>query len=180
MSSVVAEVLTHCGAGVRRQELHGSRIGRSSLDHDGVIHRAEILKRLDHLGHRRSLLADRYVNADYVFALLVDDRVDCNRSLAGLTIADDQLALATTDRHHRIQRFETCLQWLFNGLPVDHSGSDTFNRIVGLSNNWTSLVNRIAEHVHHTTDKRIADGHLHDATGPLHEIALADRLELTK
>ena len=34
-----------------------------------------------------------------VLALLVDDRVDGDRGLAGLPVADDQLALAAADRH---------------------------------------------------------------------------------
>jgi hypothetical protein len=31
-----------------------------------------------------------------------------------LTIADDQFALSATDRHHRVDRFQTCLQWFFS------------------------------------------------------------------
>src|SRR5207302_10534061 len=37
--------------------------------------------------------ADGDVNADHVLALLVDDGVDRDRGLAGLAVADDQLAL---------------------------------------------------------------------------------------
>ena len=43
-------------------------------------------------------LADRDVNAEHAQALLIDDRIDCNRGLPRLPVADDQLALATPDR----------------------------------------------------------------------------------
>ena len=47
---------------------------------------------------RRRLLADGDVDAGHVLTLLVDDRVDRHRGLAGLAVADDQLALAAADR----------------------------------------------------------------------------------
>ena len=49
-------------------------------------------------------LADRDVDRDDARVLVVDDRVDRDRRLAGLTVADDQLALATADRHQRVDR----------------------------------------------------------------------------
>ena len=111
---------------------------------------------------------------------MVDDRVDSNCGLASLTIADDQLALTTTDRHHRVDRFKTCLQWLFNGLSINYTWCDAFYRTVVLSNNWTSIIDWIAEHIDYATDKRIADGHLHNATGAFHQIAFANCLKLTE
>src|SRR3546814_12684808 len=54
------------------------------------------------VGDRAGLLADRDVDALHARRLLVDDRVDRQRGLAGLTIADDQLALTAADRHHRV------------------------------------------------------------------------------
>src|SRR3712207_9011002 len=41
--------------------------------------------------HGRHALADRHVDRDEVGALVVDDRVDRDRRLAGLAVADDQL-----------------------------------------------------------------------------------------
>ena len=52
----------------------------------------------------RLLLADRDVDALNAGGLLVDDRVDRHRGLAGLAVADDQLALAAADRDHRVDR----------------------------------------------------------------------------
>ena len=47
-----------------------------------------------------------------MFRPLVDDRIDGNGSLAGLTVADDQLALATTDGNHGVNDFRpVCTGW---------------------------------------------------------------------
>src|SRR5574337_602523 len=70
---------------------------------DGVVHRPVLLERAHHVLDRARLLADRDVDAGHVLALLVDDRVDRDRGLAGLAVADDQLALAAPDRHHRVK-----------------------------------------------------------------------------
>ena len=44
-----------------------------------------------------------------------------DRGLAGLPVADDQLALAAADRNHRVDGFDAGLQRLFHRLPVDHA-----------------------------------------------------------
>src|SRR6185503_1138035 len=176
----IAEVLAHRRAGIRCQKLHRRRIRSRGFDHDRVIHRAEVLQSLDHLGHRRRFLTNRNVDTDYVFALLVDDRVDGDGSLACLTIANDQLALTATDRHHRVDRFETCLQWFFHGLSIDHAWRNALNRVVVVGNDWTSVVDRIAEHVDHASDKRVAHRHFYDAPRALYEIAFADGLKVTE
>ncbi len=110
--AVVAEVLAHGAAGVGRDELQRRRIGGRGGDDDGVVHRAVLAQLLDHLGDRGPLLADGDVDADDVVALLVDDRVDRDGGLAGLAVADDQLALAAADRDHRVDGLEAGLQRL--------------------------------------------------------------------
>ena len=62
------------------------------------------------------LLADRRRRCRKVLALLVDDRVDRHGGLAGLAVADDQLALAAADRHHRVDRLEAGLHRLRHRL----------------------------------------------------------------
>jgi len=36
------------------------------------------------------------------------------------------------------------------------------------------------QHVHHASDQRLADRHLHDAPGALHHVAFANRLEVAE
>ena len=52
-------------------------------------------------------------------ALLVDDRVDRDGGLAGLAVADDQLALAAADRDHRVDGLDAGLERLVDGLALD-------------------------------------------------------------
>jgi hypothetical protein len=62
----------------------------------------------------RALLADRDIDAIELLrsrragvdVFLVEDRVDRDRGLAGLAVADDQLALAAADRDQRVDRLD--------------------------------------------------------------------------
>ena len=92
------EVLGHRRAGIGRDVLQRRGAGGARHDHRRVVHRAVIVQRLDHAGHRRVLLADRHVEALHAGVFLVEDRVDGDGRLAGLAVADDQLALAAADR----------------------------------------------------------------------------------
>ncbi len=79
-----------------------------------------LAKDLHDLGDRRLLLADRHIDADDVLTFLIDDRIDRHRGLAGLAVADDQFALAATDRNHRVDRLESGLERFFHRLTFDH------------------------------------------------------------
>ena len=117
--ALVREVLGHRGAGVGRHELDRRRLVGGSGDDDRVVHRAGFLERLHQLHDGRHALADRDVDGDDVLVLVVDDRVDRDRGLAGLAVADDQLALAAADRDHRVDRLEAGLQRLLDALALD-------------------------------------------------------------
>src|SRR4029077_10170383 len=93
-------------------------------DDDRVLHRPVLLERRDDLRDRGLLLSDRDVDADEVLALLVDDRVDRDGGLAGLAIADDQLALAPADRRDRVDHLDPGLDWRVDVLPRDDPGRD--------------------------------------------------------
>ena len=93
-----------------------------------ILHGAVVFERLHHLRDRRTLLADRDVDANHVAALLIDDRVERDRGLAGLAVADDQLALAAADRNHRVDGFDAGLHRLFHRLAIDHAGRHALDR----------------------------------------------------
>ena len=76
---------------------------------DGVIERAVLLERRHHLGHLGLLLANGDVDAEEVAALLVDDGIDGDGGLAGLAVANDQLALAAADGDHGVDGFDAGL-----------------------------------------------------------------------
>ena len=115
MAARVAEVLADRARRVRADVEQRRRIGRRGRDDDRVAHRVGFFERADDLRDRRLLLADRVVDADDAGVLLVQDRVDRHGGLAGLAVADDQLALAAADRHHRVDRLQPGLQRLLHG-----------------------------------------------------------------
>src|SRR5687767_2787367 len=119
MAAVVTEMLAHRATGIRRNELQRRRFGCGRRDDDGVVHRAGLAEPIDDLRDGRALLSDSDINADDVAALLIDDRVDSDSGLAGLAVADDQLALAAPDGNHAVDRLQTGLKRFFHRLARD-------------------------------------------------------------
>src|SRR3954469_8735898 len=172
--SVVAEELPHRARRVRADVEQRRRIRRAGSDDDGVFHRPGVLERPHHLRDRRLLLADRVVNADDVLPLLVDDRVDRDRGLAGLAVADDQLALAAADRHHRVDRLEPGLHRLLDRRAVDDAWGDALDRRRLRRDDRALAVDRLAERVDDAADQLGADRHRDDAPGALDRIPFLD------
>ena len=94
----IHQLFAHRAAGERREPAQRRGLGRADGDDGRVLHRALLLEHLRERGDGRVLLPDRDVDAEDVAPLLIDDRVDRDRGLAGRTVADDQLALALSDR----------------------------------------------------------------------------------
>ena len=117
LALLVHEELGHRAAGVRGDVLDRGRVAGAGGDHDRVVHGAVAAEDVDDGGRRRFLLGDRHVDADDARPLLVEDRVDGDGRLAGLAVADDQLALAAADRDHGVDRLDAGLQRLVDRLP---------------------------------------------------------------
>src|SRR5262249_37084136 len=106
------------------------RLGGRSGNDDRIVERAVILEDLHDLRHRRALLANRDVDAIELLALvaagidrlLIEDRIDDEGGLSGLTVADDQLALATADRHQAVDGLQARLHRLMDRFARDDSG----------------------------------------------------------
>ena len=97
------------------------------------------------------------------------------RGLAGLAVADDQLALATADRDQRVDRLDTGLDRRVDRLADDDAGGDALDRAGGLGADRPLVVERTAERVDDTTEQRGTDRDLDDATGRLDRVAFLDR-----
>src|SRR5215475_1554273 len=182
MHAVVAEELAHGAARIGRQELHGRRIGRGGGDDDGVFHRAVVLERLDDLRHRRALLADRDIYAVELAAflaalvdrLLVDEGVDRHRGLAGLAVADDQLALAAADRHQRIDRLQPGLHRLVHRAARNDARRLDLDQAALGGRDRALPVDRIAKRIDHTAQQALAYRHVDDGAGALDGVAFLD------
>ena len=110
-----------------------------------------------------AFLADRDVHADQVLAFLVDDRIDGDGGLAGLPVADDELALAAADRHHRVDRLEAGLHRLRHRFARDHARRDFFDDVGHLGVDRSLAVDRLAERVDHAADQLGPDRHFENA-----------------
>lgn len=137
----------------------------SCSDNNGVFHGVVLLQSLDELGDGGSLLTDGHVHAvellglvvGVVPSLLVEDGIEGDGSFTGLTIANDQFTLATTDRHHGVDGLEASLYWLVDGF----SGKDT--RGLQLSSaslsglDWTLAIDGVTKSVNDTAEHGLAD-----------------------
>ena len=139
-----------------------------------VLHGAGLAQRLDGLGDRRALLTDRHVDALHALTLLVQDRVDADRGLAGLAVADDQLALTAADGGHRVDRLDAGLQRLVHRLAAHDAGRLDLHPAGLHADQLAKAVDRLAERVHDAAEHAVADGHRQDATGGLDRLALLD------
>src|SRR6185503_2881906 len=105
--------------------------------------------------------------------LLVDDGVDGHRGLAGLAVADDELALAAADRNHRVDGLVTSLHRLAHRLAVDDARRHALDR-GGLRGLERALaVDRLAQRVDDAAQQLAAHRHFEDAARGLHGVAFA-------
>ena len=178
--TAVAEVLAHGAARIRRDVLHCRRFRCGGGNDDGVCHGAVLFQLAHHVGHRAGLLADRDVDALNAGTLLVDDGVDGQRGLAGLAVADDQLALAAADRDHRVDCLVTGLHRLRHRLAPDHARRDLFHRRAGFGGDRALAVDGLAQRVHHATEQLRTDRHFQNAPGGLGGVAFTQVLVCTQ
>ena len=116
----------------------------------------------------------------HVLAALVDDRVDRDCGLAGLTIADYQFALSASDHQHRVDSLDAGLQRLLDGLAADDAGRLDFDtpRLGRLDR--TLVVDRLSERVDDAAEQALADGDFGDSAGALDLVALLDILGIAE
>ena len=180
--AVVAEVFAHGAARERRQELHRRRVRRGRRDDDRVFERAVFLQHLDELRNRRALLPDRHIDAVQldllvglrIERLLVQDGVEHDRGLAGLAVADDQLALAAADRDQRVDRLQAGRHRLMHRLARNDARRLDVDPGALLGLDRALAVDRIAERIDHAAEQALADRHVDDRARALDGLAFLD------
>jgi len=108
--SLLHEIFADRRPRVRREKGKRRRIGRACLYDDRIVHRPTLREFSEDAGGLGFLLSYRDVDADHVLSFLVHDRVDRDGRLAGLPVADDELALTTADGNERVDRLDTGLK----------------------------------------------------------------------
>ena len=168
------EVLADRRARVRGEELDRRGLVGGGGDDDRVVHRAGLLERLRDADDGGHALPDGDVDRDDARVLVVDDRVDRDRRLAGLAVADDQLALAAADRDHRVDRLDAGLERLLHRLALDDARGLDLGRAGLLQVDVALAVERAAERVDDAAEQRVAHRDLEEAVGALDRVALLD------
>ena len=178
----IPEIFSDGGAGERGIILKRSRVGGGGGDDDGVVHGPLGAEGLDDVRHGAALLADSHIDAVYrlageVFRTLVDDRIEGDGGLAGLTVADNQLTLAAADRDHGVDGLQTGLQRLADRLPVDDPRGLAFERHRGqFSLDAAESVQRVAQRIDHAADHGLPHRDRSDPPRPLDVLAFLDQV----
>ena len=107
-------------------------------------------------------------------ALLVDDGVDGDGGLAGLAVADDQLALAAADGDHGVDGLEAGLHRLVHRFAGDDAGGLDLHLAVVVGLDLALAVDGLADAVDDPADQGLADGNLNDPLGALDRVAFLD------
>jgi hypothetical protein len=132
------------------------------------------------LGHRGVLLADGHVDALHALPGLVDDGVDGDRGLAGLAVADDQLALAAADGRHGVDGLDAGLHGLAHRLAA-HDARRLDLHAAGLGAVDRALaVDRLTQGVDHPAQEGVAHRHGLDPAGGLDRLLLFEVVDLAQ
>ena len=180
--AVVAEEFAHGAAGVGCQELQRGRFRSGGGDHDRIFHRAIFFQRAHDLRHGRTLLADGDIDAIQllalvragVHALLVDEGIDGDSGLAGLTVTDDQFALAAANRHQRVERLQAGLHRFVDGFARDDARRLHFHAHAGHVHQRALAIDRVAQAINNAAQQALAHRHVDDGAGALDGVAFLD------
>ena len=111
---------------------------------------------------------------------MVDDRVDRDGRLAGLAVADDQLALATADGDHRVDGQDAGLHGLVYRLAGNDAGSLELPRAHALGFDGALAVDRNAQRVDHAAQHLASRRDFHDTASRADLVVLLDCRDVTQ
>eukprot|EP00298_Acanthocystis_sp_HF-20_P012400 c19866_g1_i1.p3 GENE.c19866_g1_i1~~c19866_g1_i1.p3 ORF type:complete len:196 (-),score=-78.51 c19866_g1_i1:160-747(-) len=106
--------------------------------------------------------------------LLVDDGIDSNGSLAGLTITNNQLSLSTTNGHQRVDGLQSSLHGLMHGFTRNDTRGLNFNTTSLCGLDGTLTIDGVTKSINDAAQQGITDGHVNDGTSTLDNIAFLD------
>ena len=111
---------------------------------------------------------------------MVQNGIQCDGGLAGLTVADDELALTAPDGDHTVDRLNASLERHSNRLTLDDTGCRTFHRSVADSLDGTLAIDGRTESIDDTTDERFAHRNRDNTAGTADSITLLDAGVITQ
>src|SRR5215468_5194899 len=176
MTLVITDMLAHGATAVWSDILQRGRLRGGGGNHDGVVHRPGFPELVDNLRYCGTLLANGDIDTNNVAAFLVDDRIDGNRGLAGLPIADDQFTLSTANRNHAVNSLESRLQRFFNRLTCDDTGRLDLDAPAILCVDGASAVDSLAQGIDDPSYQGLTYRDLGDPAGAFDRIALFNHI----
>jgi hypothetical protein len=188
MLSVVTEPLSHSASREGGEVLKRSGFGGGSGNDDGILHGIVLLEGLDELSDCRTLLTNGDVDAvqllhlilTIVPPLLVEDGVDGDGGLSGLTVTDNQFTLTTTNGDHSIDGLDTGHHGLVDGTTrQDTRGLEGGTTTLGSVDGALS-VDGISESVDDTPEQLRANWDIDDLAGTLDGVAFLDETIVTE
>jgi hypothetical protein len=146
------------------------------------LHSIILLEGLDELSDGRTLLTNGDVDTVQLLALvgrfvptlLVEDGVEGNSGLTGLTVTNDQLTLTTANGHHGVDTLQTSLDGLVDGTTGKDTRSLELGTALGGSVDGALAINGVAESIDDTAEKLRADGDIDNLSGTLDNLTLLD------
>ena len=93
-----------------------------------------------------------------------------------MAVADNELALAASDRDHRVDGLDTGLKRLGNRLAVDDAGGDQLQLAERVAGNRALVIDRLTERVDDTAKESHADRNFDNAPRLANRIAFFNEL----
>ena len=163
--ALIHEILSQCRTGIRCDVLQGCRIAGGCGYDNSVIHGIVLLQGSYQLCNGGCLLTDGYIDTYHILTLLVQDGVDGDGGLTGLTVTDDQLTLSTTDGEHGIDCQNTGLHRYTYGLSVHDGRSRLLDGTIPLFLNGTCAVDGCSQSIHDPALESVTYGDTGSLTG---------------
>ena len=154
----------------------GSRCGNDN----GIRHSAVFFESANYTSYRRCLLTDGNIDTNNAAILLIDNRIDGNSRFAGTAVTDNQFTLASTDRNHRVDSFNPCLQRYLYRLAVGNTRRLDFNTTRFFRLNVAFAVNRSPQGIYDTADHTVTYRNAHNATCTTNRIAFFNQVVFTE
>ena len=180
--SVITEVLTDGASRVRSQELEGSGIGGGSSDDNRVFHAISVVEKAHNVGNSGSLLSNGDVDAvkrlgvvtSLEDGLLVNNSVDGDSGLTGLSITNDQFTLASANGHERVDRLETSLHRFVHGFSRNNTWGFQLDSSTFVSDDRASAINGVTKRVNNSAEHTLSNGDINDRSCSLDNITFLD------
>jgi hypothetical protein len=157
MFSIISEEFSNGASRIRSQELQRSSFRSSSSHNNWVSQCIMIFQCLHDVSNSGSLLSNSHIDAVKSLCVvcvgvikccfLVNDGVNCNCSLACLSISNDEFSLTSANGHKGVYGLQTGLHGLMNGLSRDDTWGFELNSLSLVWLNGTVAIYGVSKRV---------------------------------